>query len=329
MTAAEYAGLSNLLMDGAIVVYTVAILAYAAEMLTARITPTPVARQERVLVGTAGAQDTEQADASTQESESQPAGPGARSEFLGRVAVAVTVVGWLVHFCEILTRGLAVGRWPWGNMYEFTSTLCFTAVTALLFMLIRYKARFLGMYVLGVVVLGLGLDGAVLYESAGPLVPALRSYWIAIHVTAATLAIGMFTVATVVSALYLVAERYRHRMDAGAEVGLSGLARRLPTPQKLDALAYRVIAVAFPIWTFAIVAGAIWAESAWGRYWGWDPKETWSFIIWVIYAGYLHARVTAGWRGRRAAIIALVAFAAILVNYFVVNIWIVGFHSYA
>ncbi|MGH3097491.1 MAG: c-type cytochrome biogenesis protein CcsB [Streptosporangiales bacterium] len=329
MTAAGYAGLSNLLMDGAIVVYTAAILAYAAEMLTARIVPAPAAK-ERVLVGTPGAQDTERADPAPQESDAEaPTGPGARSEFLGRVAVVVTVLGWLTHLAEILTRGLAVHRWPWGNMYEFTSTLCFAAVTALLFLLWRYKARFLGMYVLGVVVLGLGLDGAVLYESAGPLVPALRSYWIAIHVTAATLAIGLFTVATVVSALYLVAERYRQRVDAGVEVGLSGIAHRLPTPRALDALAYRVIAVGFPIWTFAVVAGAIWAEAAWGRYWGWDPKETWSFIIWVIYAGYLHARVTAGWRGRRAAVIALVAFAAILVNYFVVNIWIVGFHSYA
>src|SRR5438477_114134 len=102
----------------------------------------------------------------------------------------------------------------------------------------------------------------------------------------------------------------------------------LPPSETLDRLAYKTIAFAFPIWTFAVIAGAIWAESAWGRYWGWDPKETWSFITWVVFAGYLHARATAGWRGRRAAVIALIGFASLLVTYYVVNLWIVGLHSY-
>jgi cytochrome c-type biogenesis protein CcsB len=256
-------------------------------------------------------------------------GPGARSRFLGKVAVGVTVVGWLLHLGEIVTRGLAADRWPWGNMYEFTSTLCFAAVTTFLALMIRRNVRFLGLYLLALVVLGLGIDGAVLYESAGPVLPALDSYWITIHVTAAMIATGLFTVGAVLSTLYLFAERYRNRLAAGAPTGSSGLIRRLPAPEILDRLAYRVIAVGFPIWTFAVVAGAIWAEAAWGRYWGWDPKETWSFIIWVVYAGCLHARLTAGWRGRRAAVIALLAFAGILFNYFVVNIWIVGLHSYA
>ena len=330
MTPTAYAGLSNFLMDAAIVVYSVAMLAYAMEMLTAKVSSSAVRtlrKRAPALVGAgAPAPDAEDGDAPA-----TPAGtgPGARSLFLGRCAVAITVIAWLLHMGEIVTRGLAVDRLPWGNMYEFTSMLCFAAVTTFLVLLTRLNVRFLGLYLLLLVVLGLGVDGAVLYESAGPLVPALHSYWIAIHVTAAMIATGLFTVGTVLSALYLFAERHRNRLAAGAPTSSSGLIRRLPAPEVLDKLAYRGLAVGFPIWTFAVVAGAIWAEAAWGRYWGWDPKETWSFIIWVMYAGYLHARVTAGWRGRRAAVIALLAFAGILVNYFVVNIWIVGFHSYA
>jgi cytochrome c-type biogenesis protein CcsB len=327
MTPAGYASLSNVFMDAAIMGYSVAALAYAMAMLTARVTSgRSHPNEQRVLVGAGGPSE---AVARDDDGAPAPAGPGERSLFLGRAAVVVTVVAWLLHLAEIVTRGVAADRLPWGNMYEFTSTICFMAVGVYLALLVRYRVRFLGLYVMAVVVLGLGLDGALLFRSAGPLVPALHSYWIAIHVTAAMLAIGLFTVGAVLSTLYLFAARHERRVALGVPTDHDGLLRRLPAADVLDRLAYRVIAIGFPIWTFAVVAGAIWAEAAWGRYWGWDPKETWSFIIWVMYAGYLHARVTAGWRGRRAAVIALAAFAAIMVNYFVVNIWIVGFHSYA
>jgi cytochrome c-type biogenesis protein CcsB len=345
MTAAGYADLSNMLMDAAIIAYSVAMLAYALEMLTAKASPASSARASRQPIPAlaslgagppraSGAVAGGAAPGNAGGARGEPAalsgfGPGARSLWFGRAAVGVTVAGWLLHLGEILTRGIAAGRWPWGNMYEFTSTLCFAAVTTFLALMIRRNVRFLGLYLFALVVLGLGIDGAVLYENAGPLVPALDSYWITIHVTAAMIAAGLFTVGAVLSALYLFAERYRNRLAAGAPTGSSGLIRRLPAPEVLDKLAYRVIAVGFPIWTFAVVAGAIWAEAAWGRYWGWDPKETWSFIIWVTYAGYLHARLTAGWRGRRAAVIAMLAFTGIIFNYFVVNIWVVGLHSYA
>ncbi|MGH3387272.1 MAG: c-type cytochrome biogenesis protein CcsB, partial [Actinomadura sp.] len=150
-----------------------------------------------------------------------------------------------------------------------------------------------------------------------PLVPALKSYWIAIHVTAAITATGAFTVGGISTALYLAAAR-----------GGDG-ASRLPSAETLDRLAHRVIMFAFPIWTFAIIAGAIWADQAWGRYWGWDPKEIWSFVTWVVYAGYLHARATAGWKGRKAAAISLVAYGCLLFNFFGVNYMFSGLHSYA
>ncbi|MQA03881.1 MAG: c-type cytochrome biogenesis protein CcsB [Streptosporangiales bacterium] len=329
MTPNEYGNLSDLLMDAAIVGYSLAMLAFAMAMLTARVRPVehrPVTTP--VLAGTVSGPADMGASAEHGTAGADGA-PGGQGSFIGWVAVLVTVAAWLAHLAQIVTRGLATDRWPWGNMYEFTSAICLAAVTAFLVLLLRLSVRYLGLYLLAVVVLGLALNATLLYKSAGPVVPALDSYWIAIHVTAAIAAIGLFTVGTVLSTLYLLAERYHKRLARGASTGSSGLIRRLPVPDVLDKLAYRMIAVAFPIWTFAVVAGAIWAEAAWGRYWGWDPKETWSFIIWTSYAAYLHARVTAGWRGRRAAIIALAAYAAILVNYFVVNIWIVGFHSYA
>jgi len=215
-------------------------------------------------------------------------------------------------------------------MYEFSSAVALLAVTAYLVLLTRQPVRYLGAFVLLPVVLWLGLAGTVLYTEAAPLQAVLNSYWLKIHVSSAVVATGVFMVASVVTALYLLRDRYETASAAGQRAGFPvALAARLPGAATLDRTAYRLIAFAFPIWTFAIIAGAIWAEASWSRYWGWDPKETWSFIAWVVYAAYLHARATAGWKGRRAAGIALLGFAAMTVNYFVVNIVIVGLHSYA
>ena len=238
---------------------------------------------------------------------------------LGRLAVGVTTVAWLLHAGSLLLRGLSVERVPWGNMYEFSSAVSFAAVTAFLGLLTRQRVRYLGAFVLLPVVLYLGLAAMALYADARPLIPALQSSWLKIHVAAAIISTGVFFVAGVVTALYLARLRSDRRATSS----------RLPAAEVLDRTAYRLIAFGFPIWTFAVIAGAIWAERAWGRYWGWDPKETWAFISWVLYAGYLHARSTAGWRGKPTAIIALVAFASMLANYFGVNLWITGLHSYA
>jgi cytochrome c-type biogenesis protein CcsB len=281
----------------------------------------------------------------------------------GRAAVAITVIGWASHVGSVTTRGLAAHRVPWGNMYEFSSMIALIVVTSFLLAMTRYEIRYLGAFVMVPVVLYLGLAGTVLYAAAGPLMPALQSYWLKIHVVAAILATGIFMCGAVASTLYLFRERYERQILAAATIGpgaasatelrgvdrpvaenadgagtgemqpsrpgRSSLISRLPTADALDKAQHRIIAFAFPIWTFAIVAGAIWAESAWGRYWGWDPKETWSFITWVVYAGYLHARATAGWKGRRAATVALIGFGCLFVDFYVVNTFIVGLHSYA
>jgi cytochrome c-type biogenesis protein CcsB len=208
-------------------------------------------------------------------------------------------------------------------MYEFSSMVCLIAVTSYLLLLTRQRVRYLGGFVMLPVVLYLGLAGTVLYAPAAPLVPALNSYWIKIHVVGAMSASGIFMLGFVCTVLYLFRASWERRHPGAASSG------RLPSAATLDRVAYRVNALAFPVWTFAVMAGAVWAEAAWGRYWGWDPKETWSFITWVIYAGYLHARATAGWKGRRAAYLAIAGFASLMVTYYAVNIWISGLHSYA
>jgi cytochrome c-type biogenesis protein CcsB len=252
-----------------------------------------------------------------------PAGPWVR------VALVFTTLGLLSQMAGILTRGLAEHRVPWGNMYEFVTAITCAAVIAFLLLCIRFRIYSLGLFVLAPIVLGLGLCATVLYTAAGPLVPALHSYWIWIHVTAMTLAIGSFIVAAVLTTMYLVADRYTGRRGTATGTGFGAILQRLPAADALDRLSYRTVVFAFPIWTFGVIAGAIWADQAWGRYWGWDPKETWAFISWVVYAGYLHARATAGWRGHKAAYIQLVGFATLLFNLVGVNLWITGLHSYA
>jgi cytochrome c-type biogenesis protein CcsB len=246
-----------------------------------------------------------------------------------RAAITLTVIGLVTQVLGIVTRGMAEHRVPWGNMYEFVMAITCAAVIAFLLLLIRFRVYAVGLFLMAPVVLALGLCATVLYTAAGPLVPALHSYWIWIHVTSMTVAIGSYIVAAVLTGLYLIADRHARRDAAHPGAGFGAVLHRLPPADALDRLSYRTVIFAFPIWTFAVIAGAIWADQAWGRYWGWDPKETWAFITWVVYAGYLHARATAGWRGRKAAYIQLIGFASLLFNLVGVNLWITGLHSYA
>jgi cytochrome c-type biogenesis protein CcsB len=334
---AGYATLSDNLLVATILAYAAAMLLYAVEyafgsrgrIATASTVPAegvPARSEARVLVGAGGPSGTINPVGIV------PAGPRGRSRPLafGRAAVFLTGVGWAAHVGCLTFRGLAVGRAPWGNMYEFAVAATLVAVTAYLFLLTRQQVRYLGAFVMLPVVLLLGLAGTVLYVRAAPLVPALQSYWLWIHVSMITLACGIFMVGFTTSVLYLLCARYERRTAAGRPVRFpTTLGRRLPAADRLEQTTFRVIAFGFPILTFAVIAGAIWAEAAWGRYWGWDPKETWAFITWVVYAAYLHARSTAGWRGRGAITIALLGWAAMMFNLFGVNILISGLHSYA
>jgi len=246
-----------------------------------------------------------------------------------RTALALTIIGLTAHVAGILARGISEHRVPWGNMYEFVAAITCMAVIVLVAISLRYKAYYIGLFVLLPVVVALGVAVTVIYTPAGSLVPALQSYWIAIHVTAMIIAAGLFIVGAITTSMYLVADRHERRVAAGQPSKTAGIMLHLPRPLVLDRLSYRTILFAFPVWTFGIMAGAIWADQAWGRYWGWDPKETWSFITWVVYAGFLHARATAGWRGRKAAYIQLAGFSCLMFNLVGINLWVTGLHSYA
>ncbi|SMD25244.1 c-type cytochrome biogenesis protein CcsB [Lentzea albidocapillata] len=233
----------------------------------------------------------------------------------GRIGVAFTVLGAVLHLASLTLRGIAAQRVPWGNLYEYMSAVGLMVVVAWLFLMWRHEVRRLSVFVLLPLALLLFIAGNQLYVEVTELQPALRSYWIAIHVAAAIMASAVFLLSGIVSGLHLWSE---HRP-----------AKRLPTTEDLDRVAYRTGAFGFVTLTFAIITGAVWAESAWGRFWGWDPKETVAFVSWVCYAAYLHARATAGWRGKPAAWINILGMIAVLFNLFFINLVITGLHSYA
>ena len=246
-----------------------------------------------------------------------------RTEKVARIATAMMILGFILLFAGVITRGVSAGRVPWGNMYEFSITGALAFTGAYLAALRKYDLRWLGLLVSISVLLTLGTAVTVLYVPSSPLVPALKSPWLVIHVSTAIISGGVFLLANVIAAAYL----YLDKMESKGERTV--WAQRLPSLEVLDQLSYRLVAFVFPLWTFSVIAGAIWAEAAWGRYWGWDPKETWAFITWVAYAAYLHARVTVGWRGRRAAWLCLFAGSTFLFNYVYVNIWGTGKHTYS
>ena len=249
-----------------------------------------------------------------------------RRESLRGLGLAVVIPGLVLHLGAIVSRGIADGHYPLANMYEYSSMLSLVAVAVFLAMSLRYPvAALAGGPALFVAVILMGV-GFGLYQSPEPLVPALQSYWLKIHVTSMMTASGILVSSFVFAALYLVKDR---SLRPASWLGGSGVAARLPSLETLDRLTFRAILVGFPIWTFGTMAGAIWGEHAWGRWWGWDPKETWAAITWMIYAIYLHAHGMRAWRGRRTALIATAGFVSIMITLYAVNLWIVGLHSYA
>jgi cytochrome c-type biogenesis protein CcsB len=339
------ASTSNLLVYSAMTVYTAALGAFALDLAGrgAAAPPAPVAaprgaaRPAVVAAGAAGAVDVEDRPSAPlgNGTDGTDAGgdPGAvtrrRWANAGGIAVSLTWLAFLLHLGAVVTRGVSAGRAPWGNMYEFCTAGAVVVTGAFLVVLQRRDIRYLGTFVVGPVLLTLGLAVTVLYTPSAQLVPALQSYWLLIHVTVAFVASALFTLGFSTSVLQLVQGRREAARAAGRAPARGRFMDALPSSVELERSAYRLHVVAFPLWTFTVIAGAIWAEHAWGRYWNWDPKEVWSFIIWVVYAGYLHARSTRGWDGRRAAWFAIAGYACLLFNFLVVNVFFVGFHSYS
>ncbi|MCC3773598.1 c-type cytochrome biogenesis protein CcsB [Streptomyces sp. UNOB3_S3] len=353
-TNENLANISNVLIYSAMAVYTLAFLAHITEWVfgsrstvgrTAAAITAEAARSSSVTVtvkkaqggGTAVLERPEVVTRAAPGSRDVPDGPGAaggseKGDLYGRIAVSLTVLAFALHAGGVLTRALSVQRAPWGNMYEFSTTFGMTAVAVYLGLLVAKKnVRWLGLPLTTSILLDLGLAVSVLYTDSDQLVPALHSYWLWIHVSCAIISGAALWVGATSSLFYLFRDSYEAKLAAGrdADGAWGNVLSRLPSAATLDKFAYRINATVFPLWTFTIIAGAIWAEAAWGRYWGWDPKEVWSFITWVAYACYLHARATAGWKGRKAAYLALLAFACYLFNYYGVNILLSGKHSYA
>jgi cytochrome c-type biogenesis protein CcsB len=289
--------LSNNLIYSAMIFYTLAFFAHAVEVAWSVKTPTKSVKKTKL--------------------------DFSRTDRIGRLASAFMILGLLLLLPGVIFRGVSANRVPWGNMYEFSITGALAFSAAYLFALKKYKLRWLGLPVSLSVLLTLGTAVTLLYRPSAPLMPALKSPWLVIHVSAAIISGGVFLLANCMAATYLILDRYEQK-------GLRPIwAEKLPSLESLDNLSYRLVALVFPLWTFSVIAGAIWAEAAWGRYWGWDPKETWAFITWVAYAAYLHARVTIGWRGRKAAWLCLLAGSTFLFNYIYINVWGTGRHTYS
>ena len=241
-----------------------------------------------------------------------------------RTALALMILGFVFHVGATVTRGVAAERVPWANMFEFGLTASMLIVAVFLGTLLWRDVAFLGAYVGGFVLLALGVVTVNFYVDVVPLPPALQSAWLVIHVFVASLATAFFALGAGLSVVQLVRARFEAR-----NMERAGLLKTLPSSTVLESMSYRLYVVGFVLWTFTLIAGAIWAERAWGRYWGWDTKEVWTFIIWVLFAGYIHARATRGWRGSRAAWLGIIGFAAVIFNYTVVNILFTGLHSYS
>lgn len=241
----------------------------------------------------------------------------------GVLGLQLTLAATFALLASVTLRGLSVQRAPLGNMYEFAVVAATFALVIYSGWALRRDRLWLGLFVTLPVLLILG--GAYLrwYTEASPLQDALNSYWLVIHVTVATLTVAILVIGCATALLYLA----RERAERSGEV--AGWRGALPRATVLERITYGLHVVGFPLWTFTVIAGAIWAEQAWGRYWGWDAKEVWSFVVWVVYAAYLHARATSGWSLRRATWIAVAGMGCIVINYAVVNVYFVGLHSYS
>jgi cytochrome c-type biogenesis protein CcsB len=335
----QLASASNLLIYSAMLVYTGALAAFAFDLSgqgrVARETAPDrrAARRELVTAGVPAAEPGAPATPATTGPTGTDDGRGddvaAPSRRAAGIAVSLTWLAFGLHLAGVVARGLSAQRPPWGNMYEFTISGAVVITGVFLLALTRRDLRYLGTFVVGPVLLSLGLAISVLYTQSAQLLPALQSIWLVIHVTVAFTASALFTIAFSATVLQLVQDRRERAREAGRVLVRGRFMDSLPASAELERTAYRLTAVAFPLWTFTVMAGAIWAERSWGRYWNWDPKEVWSFVIWVVYAGYLHARATRGWDGRRAAYLGLAGFACILFNFGVVNIFFPGLHAYS
>lgn len=246
-----------------------------------------------------------------------------------RLGTAFTVLAFLLHLGATVARGIVAERVPWANNYEFAMTGTLLIIAVYLAVLTRLDLRFLGTFIVGLVVTLLGTSAVSFYVEVTPLADPLKSTWLVIHVFVASLSTAFLAIAFALSVTQLMQLRRQRLLSEGAQKTGPKFLRTLPNADNLEAMAYRFATIGFIFWTFTLIAGAIWANDAWSRYWGFDVKETWTFIIWVLYAGYIHARATRGWRGAPSAWLSIVGFSAVIFNFTIVNVFFKGLHAYS
>lgn len=317
--------LSLLLLYSAMAIYAFSFVCFSIDLASRQSAVTAASAEEEAEALTASSVTTAV--------KARPVPPVAtpvrdRSRTLRRIGVVLLTFGWLLHLGATVLRGIDAGRVPWANMYEFSLTGTLIIIAVYLGALTRLDLRYLGTFVTGLMLILLGIAAVQYYVPVSPLQPALQSYWLVLHVLVALLGTGFFAIGASLSLTQLL--RGKQESDSRSKSGwLRYRLRSFPTADRLETLAYRMNLVGFILWTFTLIAGAIWAERAWGRYWGWDTKEVWTFIVWVLYAGYIHARATRGWQGTRSAVLGLAGFSAVLFNFGIVNVFFNGLHSYS
>lgn len=315
--------ISPVLLWTAIAIYAAAFVAYAFDLARrSQATADAQTVRESVLVGAGGGATVAASDAAGAEAPPQ-------RFVMARIGTSLTVLGFVFHLAAAVTRGIAAGRVPWANLYEFAMMGTLLIVAVFLVVLTRLDLRFLGTFITGLVVVLLGLGATNFYVDVSPLMDPLKSVWLVIHVFVASLATAFFALAFALSVIQLMQSRRERLVAEGAAKTGPGFLRTFPNAVRLESLAYMFTIIGFILWTFTLIAGSIWAYYAWSRFWGFDVKETWTFVIWVIYAGYIHARATRGWRGNPSAWLAIVGFSAVIFNFTVVNVFFKGLHAYS
>jgi len=333
--------ISVLMVWTAVAIYALGFIAYAVDLARRSDLAVKAKDAAPALVSAGGQTIGEIRDAEALAERALNAAPADRPRLLwARIGTALTWLGFAFHLGATVLRGIAAERVPWSNMYEFAMTGTLLVVAVYLAMLFRYDLRFLGTFITGLVAVLMGGAATSFYVVVVPLADPLKSIWLVIHVFVASLASAFLALAFALSIVQLMQHRREARAiarvtaadDAApasrAKDGLRFL-RTLPSADALESLAYRFAIIGFIFWTFTLIAGAIWANDAWGRYWGFDTKEVWTFVIWVLYAGYIHARATRGWRGNRSAWLSIVGFSAVLFNFIIVNQFFKGLHAYS
>ncbi len=315
--------ISPVLLWTAIAIYAASFVAFAID-LARRSQATADAQTVKVaeLVGAGRG-------AATGSATGAPGDPAPQRFMMARIGTSLMTLAWVLHLAATVTRGIHAGRVPWANLYEFAMMGTLLIVAVFLVVLTRLDLRFLGTFITGLIVVLLGLAATNFYVDVTPLMDPLKSVWLVIHVFVASLGTAFFALAFALSVIQLMQSRRERLISEGAEKTGPGFLRTFPGSERLESMAYRFTIIGFILWTFTLIAGSIWAYYAWSRFWGFDVKETWTFVIWVLYAGYIHARATRGWRGNPSAWLAIVGFSAVLFNFTIVIVFFKGLHAYS